>query len=99
MKMHYEDAELDREKTIELLVKEVANWDMDRLIDYARQCVERDLKLMTSDGLVDYWVSEMDSDLVPKYTYKNNVDSSDKVADGADAPLYELHKHAHKRAS
>ncbi|GEM_PF-1001735 len=69
MKSHYEDGELDRKETIARLVQDVENWDIERLRCYAKECVERDLQLMTSDDLIDHWVSEMDSGDMPRFTY------------------------------
>ncbi len=77
MKSHYQDGELDRAETIARLVDDVKNWDLERLRCYARECVERDLQVLTADDLIDHWISEMDSDQVPRYTYSEQEPASD----------------------
>lgn len=92
MKSHYEGGELDRKETIAKLVADVENWDTERLIGYARECAERDLQSMTSDDLIDHWVSEMDSDEVPRFNYMTQEDDE-------QAPVFEINRTQHKRAS
>lgn len=93
MKSHYEDGELDRKETITRLVKDVENWDIERLRCYARECVERDLQLLTSDDLIDHWMSEMGSDQAPRFTY--GVDESI----GSATPIEMPNKSKRQRAS
>jgi len=95
MKSHYEDGELDRKETIARLVKDVDNWDLDRLRCYARECVERDLQLLTGDDLIDQWLSEMDSDQLPRFTYG----AADTGSVTGSTPLEMPGKSIHRRAS